>query len=478
MAIPQPATPANPPAKMVNPKEDEMLTVHQTWMLILILLGLAIQRNLASPEAKKFREDNHSFPPEIISKIPNVSVPVGRDALFTCHVKYLGDFKVGWVKEDTKAIQAIHDIVITHNPRVQVSGDFHTTFHLHISEVQEEDRGQYMCQINTVPMSSQTASLDVLVPPDITQSSGDRELRQGEMAILECVADGYPTPTISWRREDNQYIKVKDPRFGVRKVQRYEGTTLTIPKVTPNDMGAYLCIATNDIPPARSKRVYLYVQFPPLIKVKEEIMGAVYYSDMKITCEVKAYPKPIVYWNFSNGIVLNGGRYTVNEEVIRPFEMTSTLTIRNMSSLDVGRYSCVAKNSLSEASTIVRVYMVATPSPPTKVTSSVTYGFQPNNRPDFIPTKSVLLDNGVQLYPKYSEPDDPPPLLVHDNNRPQDQYDILGHNAHIKDDNESKKGHNNFGRSSGSNSQRSVKPCFCYVLNFVIWGLFEKLAFV
>ncbi|KAJ8927203.1 hypothetical protein NQ314_020481 [Rhamnusium bicolor] len=62
---------------------------------------------------------------------------------------------VGWVKADTKAIQAIHDHVITHNPRVSVSHNDHTTWNLHIRNVQEEDRGQYMCQINTDPMKSQ-----------------------------------------------------------------------------------------------------------------------------------------------------------------------------------------------------------------------------------------------------------------------------------------------------------------------------------
>ena len=66
-----------------------------------------------------------------------------------------GVFQVGWVKADTKAIQAIHDHVITHNPRVSVSHNDHTTWNLHIRSVQEEDRGQYMCQINTDPMKSQ-----------------------------------------------------------------------------------------------------------------------------------------------------------------------------------------------------------------------------------------------------------------------------------------------------------------------------------
>lgn len=63
------------------------------------------------------------------------------------------------MKADTKAIQAIHDHVITHNPRVSVSHNDHTTWNLHIKNVQEEDRGQYMCQINTDPMKSQVIDI-------------------------------------------------------------------------------------------------------------------------------------------------------------------------------------------------------------------------------------------------------------------------------------------------------------------------------
>ena len=59
------------------------------------------------------------------------------------------------MKADTKAIQAIHNAVITHNPRVSVSGDFVSNFNLHINQVHEDDRGQYMCQINTDPMTYQ-----------------------------------------------------------------------------------------------------------------------------------------------------------------------------------------------------------------------------------------------------------------------------------------------------------------------------------
>lgn len=65
--------------------------------------------------------------------------------------------QVGWLKADTKAIQAIHENVITHNPRVTVSHLDQNTWNLHIKAVSEEDRGGYMCQLNTDPMKSQVS---------------------------------------------------------------------------------------------------------------------------------------------------------------------------------------------------------------------------------------------------------------------------------------------------------------------------------
>lgn len=65
--------------------------------------------------------------------------------------------QVGWVKSDTKAIQAIHEHVITHNARISVTHTDLITWNLHIKNVMEEDRGGYMCQLNTDPMKSQVS---------------------------------------------------------------------------------------------------------------------------------------------------------------------------------------------------------------------------------------------------------------------------------------------------------------------------------
>ena len=48
--------------------------------------------------------------------------------------------------------------------------------------------------------------------------------------------------------------------FLSRQVDIWTGDTLEIHRVRREDMGAYLCIASNDVPPTVSKRIYLHVQ--------------------------------------------------------------------------------------------------------------------------------------------------------------------------------------------------------------------------
>lgn len=52
--------------------------------------------------------------------------------------------------------------VITHNSRFRVTHNGHRTWNLVINDVQEKDKGAYMCQINTSPMKYQVGYLDVV----------------------------------------------------------------------------------------------------------------------------------------------------------------------------------------------------------------------------------------------------------------------------------------------------------------------------
>jgi len=74
-------------------------------------------------------------------------------------------FQVAWMHFEQSAILTVHNHVITRNPRISVTHDKHDkqrTWFLHINNVQEEDRGRYMCQINTVTAKTQYGFVKVV----------------------------------------------------------------------------------------------------------------------------------------------------------------------------------------------------------------------------------------------------------------------------------------------------------------------------
>ena len=54
------------------------------------------------------------------------------------------DAQVAWIYMERSAILTVQNHVITRNPRISVSHDQHHTWSLHITSVQESDRGGYM----------------------------------------------------------------------------------------------------------------------------------------------------------------------------------------------------------------------------------------------------------------------------------------------------------------------------------------------
>ncbi|XP_063980624.1 neurotrimin-like [Diachasmimorpha longicaudata] len=305
-------------------------------------------------------------PPEFKAPITNLTVALGRDAIFTCLVDHLGGYRVGWVKADTKAIQAIHDHVITHNPRVSVSHSDHSTWNLHIKGVQLEDAGLYMCQINTDPMKSQTGMLSIEVPPDFVaeETSGDVSIREGGQVKLTCRATGVPSPQINWHREDGQDIVIRDATFlptdqklKAKTVSKHRGEELRLTKVSRNDMGAYLCIASNGVPPAISKRITINVHFPPVIHVPNQLVAAPRGTDVALECQVEASPKSINYWVKDSGdMIISSLKYEAQSIPLSAFRTRMILTIHNLQEHDFGTYTCTAKNSLGEVDFSIRLY--------------------------------------------------------------------------------------------------------------------------
>ncbi|XP_067620612.1 uncharacterized protein DIP-theta isoform X2 [Eurosta solidaginis] len=291
--------------------------------------------------------------PKFGEPLQNVTIPVGREAILQCVVDNLQTYKIAWLRVDTQTILTIQNHVITKNHRMSITHAEKRAWILKIRDVKESDKGWYMCQINTDPMKSQVGYLDVVVPPDILDypTSTDMVIREGSNVTLKCAATGSPTPTITWRREGGEPI----PLPNGSEVIAYNGSYLSISKVNRLNMGAYLCIASNGIPPTVSKRVMLVVHFPPMIWIQNQLVGAAIGQNITLECQSEAYPKSINYWMKNDTIIVPGERF-VPETFETGYKISMRLTINDVDILDFGSYRCVAKNSLGDTDGTIKLY--------------------------------------------------------------------------------------------------------------------------
>ncbi|CAK9813617.1 Ntm [Anthophora plagiata] len=300
--------------------------------------------------------------------ITNVTVPMGREAVLACVVANLSVYKVAWLRVDTQTILTIANHVITKNHRIGVTHTEHKTWHLHIRDVREYDRGAYMCQINTDPMKSQTGYLEVVVPPDILDylTSTDMVVREGSNVTLRCAAKGSPTPSITWRREDGETILLANGQ----EVRSVEGSIFNITKVNRLQMGAYLCIASNGVPPTVSKRIMLIVHFTPMISIQNQLVGAEEGQRMTLECNSEAFPKSINYWTKENNEIIKNEEKYRQSLTDNAYKVHMKLTILSVGMSDYGTYKCISKNSLGETDGSIKLYHIPTPTTQLKITTT------------------------------------------------------------------------------------------------------------
>ncbi|XP_062546032.1 lachesin-like isoform X2 [Armigeres subalbatus] len=285
---------------------------------------------------------------------------------------------------EQSAILTVHNHVITRNPRISVTHDKHDkhkTWFLHISNVQEEDKGRYMCQINTVTAKTQFGYLHVVVPPNIDDSlsSSDVIVREGSNVTLKCRATGSPQPQVKWKRDDNSKIAINKSL----SVPEWDGESVELSKISRLDMGAYLCIASNGVPPTVSKRIKVSVDFPPMLWIPHQLVGVPVNYNITLECFTEAHPTSLNYWTREDGHMIHDSRkYRTESTVGMPIYKTHMrLHIFNIQQTDYGTYKCVAKNPRGETDGAIRIYTstppTTSPGPPT--TESQLLDFWPSN---------------------------------------------------------------------------------------------------
>uniref|UniRef100_A0A8C7QR45 Neural cell adhesion molecule L1 n=1 Tax=Oncorhynchus mykiss TaxID=8022 RepID=A0A8C7QR45_ONCMY len=134
----------------------------------------------------------------------------------------------------------------------------------------------------------------LLVPSGV---QSEVRLLKGEELVLECIAEGFPTPVIEWTKRTEKLPK--------RANLKNYGKRLTINNIEEEDDGKYTCEARNSV----GDTVHYFnvmVEEPPRWQ-PEPPKGqlAVVGSDVHIKCSASGKPRPVTSWR-KNGQPLDG----------------------------------------------------------------------------------------------------------------------------------------------------------------------------
>ncbi|XP_074634729.1 neurotrimin-like isoform X3 [Acropora palmata] len=205
-----------------------------------------------------------------------------------------------------------------------------TRAELTILAVQRSDEQTY--KLHILPTGDGSVSEKVIVivyfPPNITEISGNQTVTEGGNITLKCLAEGKPTPNITWARlSDNSIVN------------------MTLTGIRRQDAQQYKCTADNGIGSPAIGDVWIVVQYPVEAKGFGENKTVVKGGRETFSCPVDGVPEPNITWY--RGSEVSGTPIFIGEK---------------LEASDTGCYTCVASNSLGMPIRITQCLTVEGPS--------------------------------------------------------------------------------------------------------------------
>ncbi|XP_068990779.1 Down syndrome cell adhesion molecule 1 isoform X7 [Neodiprion pinetum] len=237
---------------------------------------------------------------------------------------------------------------------------------LTIDSVAARHAGEYTCSAsNAAGFVTHSATLTVNVPPRWILEPTDKAFAQGSDARVECKADGFPRPQVTWKRAagetpgDYKDLKLSNPDISI------EDGTLSINNIQKTNEGYYLCEAVNGIGAGLSAVILISVQAPPQFEIKLRNQTARRGEPAVLQCEAQG-EKPIgILWNMNNKRLdpKSDARYTIREEILAN-GVLSDLSIKRTERTDSALFTCVATNAFGSDDTSINMIVQEVPEVP------------------------------------------------------------------------------------------------------------------
>ncbi|XP_017867796.1 PREDICTED: Down syndrome cell adhesion molecule-like protein Dscam2 isoform X3 [Drosophila arizonae] len=250
-------------------------------------------------------------------------------------------------------------------PQMRTNRISSKTSMLSIPSASPAHTGTYTCiASNAAGTTSYGVNLTVNVPPRWILEPTDKAFAQGSDAKVECKADGFPKPQVTWKKAvgdtPGEYKDLKKSDN-----IRVEEGTLHIDNIQKTNEGYYLCEAINGIGSGLSAVIMVSVQAPPEFTEKLRNQTARRGEPAVLQCEAKG-EKPIgILWNMNNMRLdpKNDNRYTIREEILSAGVMSS-LSIKRTERSDSALFTCVATNAFGSDDASINMIVQEVPEMP------------------------------------------------------------------------------------------------------------------
>uniref|UniRef100_A0A674D6P8 Neural cell adhesion molecule L1-like protein n=1 Tax=Salmo trutta TaxID=8032 RepID=A0A674D6P8_SALTR len=288
-------------------------------------LGTAV-----SEEIELIVPSTPKFPKE---KIAPIVVKEGQPVILECNPPQgIPPRKIYWMTIGLQHIEQDERVSMGHDGNLYFS-----------NALEKDSRRDYCCfaAFSAIRTIVQKTAMSVVVKssyaiperrPSLLVPAGVQSevwLVKGEELVLECIAEGFPTPVIKWTRRREKLPKRAN-------IKNY-GKRLTIYNIEEEDDGKYICEARNSV----GDTVHYFnvmVEEPPRWQ-PEPPKGqlAVVGSDVHIKCSASGKPRPVISWR-KNGQPLDDGPSS-NRQVL-----DDTIVLHRARPEDSAVYQCEVSN--------------------------------------------------------------------------------------------------------------------------------------
>ncbi|GAB6024303.1 Down syndrome cell adhesion molecule-like protein 1 [Chamberlinius hualienensis] len=281
-----------------------------------------------------------------------------------------GDLPIAieWLK-DGRTVEVDYADVITHN-------EFTSTLTIH--NLSTRHNGNYTCVAkNSAQTVNHTAPLLVHVAPRWIITPTDSNVTEGQMVSLNCRADGFPRPTITWKKKTAEGVWVTigvdysvvdyKPLLSDDDIRLYPNGSLLIDSVNERHGGHYLCQAHNGIGSGLSKILFLKINMGAKFEIVESSESFRKGANSKLQCKAKGDLPLILVWKKNNTIIDQQQHpRMIIKEIVGGNEggKTSELIIHSTERSDSGRYSCEARNNFGSDVTTIDLIVIEKPEVP------------------------------------------------------------------------------------------------------------------